>query len=163
MTTSDGGPAAPAPLHPRAYNFLRRKPLTARRAALVIVAATVLVTIVAGVLMHFTDKKTFPNIGDGLWWAVQTVTTVGYGDLVPTSTTGRAIAAIVMLAGIGFLTVVTATITSAFIEANRRRIEDDSPETLSLKLDRISERLDHIEASVRRFAIEGGAAGESAS
>ena len=72
--------------------------------------------------MHFTDKKTFPNIGDGLWWAIQTVTTVGYGDLVPTSTAGRFVAALVMVVGIGFLTVVTAAITSAFIESARRRL-----------------------------------------
>ena len=51
--------------------------------------------------MRVTDAREFPNIGDGLWWAVQTVTTVGYGDRVPTSPGGRLIAALVMLVGIG--------------------------------------------------------------
>jgi voltage-gated potassium channel Kch len=100
-----------------------RKPLTVRRAARIIASVTVAVTIISGVLIHFTDPKNFPNIGDGLWWAIQTVTTVGYGDLVPASTLGRLVAALVMLVGIGFLTVITASITSTFIETARRRIE----------------------------------------
>ena len=50
-------------------DFLLRKPLTARRAARIIASFTVSATIVAGVLIHFTDKQEFPNIGDGLWWA----------------------------------------------------------------------------------------------
>lgn len=119
MTSTD----APPPAHPRAVNVLMRKPLTVRRAARIIASVTVAVTIISGVLIHFTDPKNFPNIGDGLWWAIQTVTTVGYGDLVPASTLGRLVAALVMLVGIGFLTVITASITSTFIETARRRIE----------------------------------------
>ena len=87
MTTPEGSPPAPPPAHPRAMNILSRKPLTTARAAWIIASVTVSMTIISGVLIHFTDKKNYPDIGDGLWWAIQTVTTVGYGDLVPTSTT----------------------------------------------------------------------------
>ena len=69
-------------------------------------------TLVAGVLMTVIDHENFPSIGAGLWWAVQTVTTVGYGDHVPTTVAGRLVASAVMLFGIGFLTVITASITS---------------------------------------------------
>jgi voltage-gated potassium channel len=123
-----------------------RKPLTIRRAARIIASVTVSVTIVAGVLIHFTDRKTFPNIGGGLWWAIQTVTTVGYGDLVPTSAAGRLVAALVMLFGIGFLTVITASITSTFIETARRRIEGATTDVISAKLDQVGTRLEAIEA-----------------
>jgi voltage-gated potassium channel len=107
-------------------NLVQGKSLIARRVARIIASLTVSIAIISGVPMHFTDKKTYPDIGDGLWWAVQTVTTVGYGDLVPTSTAGRLVAALVMVVGIGFLTVVTAAITSTFIESARRRIESTS-------------------------------------
>jgi len=126
-----------------------RKPLTTVRAARIIASATLLITIISGILMHFTDKKSFPNIGDGLWWAIQTVTTVGYGDLVPSSTLGRLVATLVMVFGIGFLTVITAAITSAFIESARRRLEGSQTDTLSAKLDLIGTRLDAIEAGLR--------------
>jgi voltage-gated potassium channel len=148
MTTSKGSAAAPPPAHPRALNVLLRKPLTVPRAARIIASVTVLVTIIAGILIHFTDKKNFPNIGDSLWWAIQTVTTVGYGDLVPTSASGRLVAAFVMVAGIGFLTVITAAITSTFIETARRRIEGTTTDALSAKLDQIGARLDKIEAGL---------------
>jgi voltage-gated potassium channel len=138
--------------YPRALRLLLGKQLTARRAAQIIITATGLLTVTAGVLMHFTDRKTFPNIGDGLWWSVQTVTTVGYGDLVPTSTAGRALASLVMLVGIGFLTIVTASITSAFIESARRRLASGGQEALSVKLDEIGARLEAIESDLGKLA-----------
>ena len=152
MTTPEGSAPAPPPAHPRAMNILSRKPLTTARAAWIIASVTVSMTIISGVLIHFTDKKNYPDIGDGLWWAIQTVTTVGYGDLVPTSTTGRFIAALVMVVGIGFLTVITATITSTFIESARRRLLATRTDTVSAKLDQIGTRLDAIEATLKNIS-----------
>lgn len=141
------GSAAPPPAK-RAESFLMRKPLSARHATRIIATFTISATVVAGILIHFTDRLEFPNIGDGLWWGVQTVTTVGYGDHVPTSTAGRIIAALVMVGGIGFLTVITATITSSFIEDVRRRVERSGEDALEAKLDQIGTRLDAIEATL---------------
>jgi voltage-gated potassium channel len=163
MTNAEGSPTAPQSPHPRALKVLTGKPLTVRRAAQIIATVTVAVTIVAGVLMHFTDPKTFPNIGVGMWWAIQTVTTVGYGDIVPTSTTGRLVAAFVMLVGIGFLTVVTAAITSTFIETTRRRLEGATTDALSAKLDQIATRLAAIETALSDLPQQrGGAPGSEA-
>ena len=148
MTTPEGSAGETPSARARAVTFILRKPLTVRRAAGVIASITVLATVISAVAIHFTDPKNFPDIGDGLWWAVQTVTTVGYGDLVPTSTTGRLVGAFVMVIGIGFLTVITASITSAFVEAARRRLEGGRTDALSAKLDQISARLDAIEAGL---------------
>ncbi len=81
------------------------------------------VTVTAGLLMRLTDPEHFGTVWSGLWWAIQTTTTVGYGDLVPSSAAGRAIAALVMIAGVGFITVTTAAISSVFVESSRRRRE----------------------------------------
>ena len=67
---------------------------------------------------------------------------------MPTSTVGRLVAALVMVVGIGFLTVVTAAITSAFIESARRRLQGTETDTLAVKLDQISARLEVIEAGL---------------
>jgi voltage-gated potassium channel len=147
MGTSTGS-AVPPPAKARTAAFLMRKPLSARRATRIIATFTISATVLAGILIHFTDRVEFPNIGDGLWWGVQTVTTVGYGDHVPTSTAGRIIAALVMVGGIGFLTVITATITSSFIEDVRRRVERSGEDALEAKLDQIGTRLDAIEATL---------------
>jgi voltage-gated potassium channel len=56
------------------------------------------------------------NLGDGFWWAMTTMTTVGYGDRYPTTPTGRAVAATLMLGGIALLGVVTATLASWLVE-----------------------------------------------
>ena len=93
---------------------------TPRGAAIVIASVSTVMTVVAGLLVTVVDHETYPSIGSGLWWAAQTVTTVGYGDNVPMNLAGRLVAVLVMLLGIGFLTVVTAAITSTFVARARR-------------------------------------------
>ena len=124
-----------------------------RMAAVVIASVTTSMTVVAGVLMRFVDHDNFPTIGGGLWWAVQTVTTVGYGDDVPTNDLGRLLATAVMLLGIGFVTVITASITGAFVtrSSREREVADVAADASAADDDvrSINERLDRIEALLR--------------
>lgn len=62
------------------------------------------------------DGANVANVGDGLWWALTTVTTVGYGDRFPVTSTGRLIAAVLMVGGVALLGVITATIASWLVE-----------------------------------------------
>jgi voltage-gated potassium channel len=80
---------------------------------------------------------------DGVWWAMTTVTTVGYGDISPQTDAGRAIAIVVMLVGIGFVAILTAAAAERFVAA--RRAEADERQDLAEKLDEISRRLEAIE------------------
>jgi voltage-gated potassium channel len=120
--------------------------LTARRAGTAIALVTLATTLAGGLLITIVDQKDFPTLGQGMWWAVQTVTTVGYGDVVPTTTEGRAIGTVVMVTGIGFLSVVTAAITATFVESARRRFTAGRHDPVSHELEKISERLDRIDA-----------------
>jgi voltage-gated potassium channel len=121
--------------------------LTARRAGQYIAIATLAVTVVSALVMWLFDPESeFSTFGTSLWWAVQTVTTVGYGDVVPTSDLGRVIGIVVMLLGIGFVTVVTASITAIFVENARQRFGSESDRAELTRLDRIDERLERIEA-----------------
>jgi voltage-gated potassium channel len=137
---------------------LRKKPLTARRATSLIVSVTFLVTVAGGVAIWLLDHKEFPNLGTSLWWSVQTITTVGYGDVVPQQTTGRVIGALIMLNGIGFIAVMTAAVTASLIEAARRRQRESSERDTLLQLDRIEARLGAIEDALGQG---GHAAGSS--
>ena len=125
---------------------------TPRGAAIVIASATMLITVVAGVLVTVLERDTYPSIGTGLWWAAQTVTTVGYGDNVPTSSAGRFVAVLVMFVGIGFLTVVTAAITSTFVAQARRvdRTSSDAETAIADQLRQLDSRLEGIEAALNR-------------
>jgi voltage-gated potassium channel len=127
---------------------LQKKPLTARRAAVIIASFTCAVTVIGGLFARLADHKDFHTLGDGLWWSLQTVTTVGYGDIVPRNTSGRFIGAIVMLTGIGFLTVITASVTAALIESVRRRMARAAESGMAAQLDEIGARLTAIEAGL---------------
>ena len=103
--------------------------------------------------MTVVDHKNFTTVGQGLWWSVQTVTTVGYGDVVPTNTSGRIVAALVMLLGLAFLSVITAAITSTFVaratEERARRTGGGSAPATADDVRDITERLDRIDALLR--------------
>jgi voltage-gated potassium channel len=96
-------------------------PDTPRRAALQIALATIVVAVAGGILAWALDRQDFPTIGQGLWWSLQTVTTVGYGDVVPHRTEGRVIGGVVMLTGVAFIAVITSSVTAALIESARQR------------------------------------------
>jgi voltage-gated potassium channel len=119
---------------------------TPRGAAVVIAGVSTVLTVAAGFLMTVVDHESFPSIGLGLWWAVQTVTTVGYGDHVPETVAGRLLAALVMLFGIGFLTVITAAITSTFVARSRGQVASAATVEAFHQIDR---RLERIEAALR--------------
>jgi voltage-gated potassium channel len=125
---------------------------TPRGGAAVIATITTVAAVGFGLLMTVIDHKNFATIGQGLWWSVQTVTTVGYGDVVPTNTSGRIVAALVMLLGLAFLTVITAAITSSFVaratEERARRTGGAAPATVE-DVREINERLDRMEALLR--------------
>ena len=133
----------------RLFRFVLRKPLTVYRAGGAIALATLLVTVAAGVGMRVIDRSEFDNVWIGLWWAVQTVTTVGYGDIVPHNPGGRIVGAALMLAGIAFLTVLTAMITAALVETLRRLDEEARGERLDSKLDEVTDRLERLEALLK--------------
>ncbi len=121
---------------------------------MVIATVSTTITVIAGVLMTVVDPN-FSTIGQGLWWAAQTVTTVGYGDDVPTSFGGQLVAVLVMLLGVAFLTVVTASITSSFVERSRRDRGPTEAETATAEqLRRLDQRLERIEAALRRSSSD---------
>ena len=122
-----------------------RDPKSVRRAMGVIVTATTIVVIGAGALMRLVDHREYASIWAGMWWAIQTVTTVGYGDVTPKEPNGRIVATFVMLEGIAFLSIVTASITSTFVErASRDRNNDES-----LHEQRVEERLASMDEELR--------------
>jgi voltage-gated potassium channel len=104
------------------------------------VALTTLVVVGLGAICIFAVENGHNNnihsIGDAFWWSIVTVTTVGYGDVSPVTTEGRVIAVVLMIVGIGFLGMFTATITSFFLEPAK-----EEASAIEKRLERIEEQL----------------------
>jgi voltage-gated potassium channel Kch len=113
------------------------------------------VTVLAGsiVIWLFDREEDFPDFATALWFTLQTVTTVGYGDVTPETSLGRAVAGIVMIVAIAFMAIVTALVTSTFVEAAQARrrkvdsaVESHESDRVHARFDEILERLNAIEA-----------------
>ena len=138
----------------RAWLRFMNDPASGRNVIILIVVANLTAVVVGGVLIWFFDRPEFEHLSEALWYSLQTVTTVGYGDVTPTDPTGRFIGAGIMLLGLAFLSILTASITSSFIEArqveSRAREEADDAARwarLDARLDGLIERLDRLERS----------------
>lgn len=86
-----------------------------------------IITIIGSFAIYFFERDsstTIKSYGDAFWWSIVTVTTVGYGDISPTTSAGRVIAIILMLSGIGFLSMLTSTVSTYFItKTDKKRKE----------------------------------------
>ena len=89
---------------------------------------------------------TIGSLGDGFWWAITTMTTVGYGDQFPVTTAGRFIAAGLMVGGIALLGVVTATLASWMVQTVEEAAEDEATATRA--------QVDGLAAEVRALRTE---------
>jgi len=91
--------------------------------------ASIFIAYVAAVQVTISERgvegSNIKNFGDGLWWAVTTVTTVGYGDRFPVSTEGRLLAVLLMIAGISLVGVITASVASWFVKMSQSDAEEN--------------------------------------
>ena len=105
--------------------------------------------------MTIVDEKDFPSFGLAVWWAIVTLATVGYGDVVPTTVAGRIVGSAVIILGVTFLAFLTATVTSYFVStdqeaAKARELEGREAVDRELKelLQRLDKRLAAIESKL---------------
>ena len=119
--------------------------LTIIRAVRMVAVVALSLAVIAAIIEWAVD----PGIGtfrDSLWWAIVTVTTVGYGDVVPTSSAGRLVAAVLMLAGVSAIPITTSLVVSVFVSRlQREQHAQDAEERKELVA-----RLERIEALLTR-------------
>ena len=113
-----------------------------RRFRYVVLTTTVVIALgAAGIFaVEHGHNNSIQSIGDAFWWAIVTTTTVGYGDVSPVTVEGRLIAVALMVVGIGFIGVFTATLTSVFLEPAQRADEA----TIEQRLMSIESKLDAL-------------------
>jgi voltage-gated potassium channel len=129
---------------------VRKKGLTPRVAASVIAGLWAIGVIVFGVLERLVDPDSFDNVWLGMWWALQTVTTVGYGDVVPAGTAGKLIAAFLMLGGLSLFAVVTGAVTSIFVAQAQAERQKSAADPMMRRFDEMSADLRAIKAELAR-------------
>ena len=123
--------------------------------------ATATIGIAAGILVTIIAHEDFPTVGDGIWWAIVTLGTVGYGDIVPHTAWGRVVGSVVIVVGVTFISFLTATVTSMFVSADqdertaavaeeRDSREEETREMLQQLLDRTAA----IEAKLEALTSE---------
>jgi voltage-gated potassium channel Kch len=115
--------------------------LTLFRAVSTVMVIAVILVLVAGALARLLEPDTFTSLGLAYWWAMETVTTVGYGDVVPQDLPGRLVGTLLMLAGLSLIPTLTSVIVSTLI--SKRRQGDQ--ERLEQMLRRLEEHLSRIE------------------
>lgn len=105
----------------RLYTFLKANPL------IIQVILVLLVIILGGIGVYLVEHKqqgaTITKLGDALWWAVVTITTVGYGEYYPVTSAGRVIAILVMFSGIGIVVILVGTLSKRRLQGIESRLK----------------------------------------
>ena len=118
--------------------------LTLRKAVFLIVSVATVLAVMAAVLERLIDPA-FDTLPQALWFAVTTVSTVGYGDYVPESGAGRIVAAALMLTGLGLIPLITSVVVSILVSQRSREAREEELRQLNVileRLDRLERKLD---------------------
>lgn len=109
----------------------------------------------SGLIVTLIDHKDFPTFGTGVWWAIVTLGTVGYGDVVPHTAWGRVVGSVVIIVGVTFLSFLIATVTSYFVAAEQAEADEQVnaerarvAAEVAASLGRIEKRLATIESKL---------------
>ena len=110
-----------------------------------------LIVIILGTLMYIVEgqKNGFDNIPDSIYWAVVTLTTVGYGDVVPVTELGKGIAVLIMMLGYAIIAVPTGIVSAEFAKNDKEQLENQD-EILS-KEDEILNKLNALESKIDKL------------
>jgi len=114
--------AQPADSFPR-ERWIRRRAerAVARRHVLsFLILSIAVISVVTGVVARLIDRRDFHSVGDGIWWSIVTLGTVGYGDIVPHTAWGRVLGSVVIVCGVTFIAFLTATVTSLFVAIDQK-------------------------------------------
>jgi voltage-gated potassium channel len=138
------------PSRPRVATWYERLTLPRAIATILIVAITIV--LVAGLIERLVEPEVFDSLGLSYWWAITTVTTVGYGDVVPVSTGGRVVGSILMLTGLALIPTTTTVVVSLLLnKVQRAAMAEDrqSRQELADRLERIEEQLTQLQGPPR--------------
>ena len=105
-----------------------------------ILAALIFFIFLFGYLFYISEPEV-KNLGDGIWWALVTITTVGYGDITPLTTVGRIVASSLMFLGLGLIATITAIVSAKFIQ---NFVDHHTNDDVLEKLDEMQLELDDI-------------------
>ncbi|HEY94639.1 MAG TPA: potassium channel family protein [Dehalococcoidia bacterium] len=120
-----------------------------KRSNLVAVAGITIVVIFLGafavlVLETGTDEARITNFADAVWWSISTITTVGYGDIVPHSIPGRIMGMVLMVVGIGVMAALISQVSAALVEKKLKK-EPEKEDLRTSMISEIKDRLDRID------------------
>ena len=141
-----------------------RRVANARSVTIGLALTFVALALVGAIVIRIADPDNFPSFGLAVWWALQTVTTVGYGDIVPTTSLGQFVGAVVMVLGISFIAFLTAGVTSFVVqrgqagaeEAERLREEKDLQTIVDALAEEIKGAIADLGQTLRQHGVKIG-------
>tara|TARA_B100001175_G_scaffold291031_1_gene275886 strand:- start:111 stop:560 length:450 start_codon:yes stop_codon:yes gene_type:complete len=98
--------------------------------------------IVFGYIFYITEPE-IKTFGDGIWWALVTITTVGYGDITPATTLGRVVAGTLMFFGLGLIATVTAIVSAKFVQ---NYVDHHTNDDVLKKLDELESEIEKLKS-----------------
>lgn len=139
--------------HPGArFERSMRRAVANRRVFPYLVIATACLGLLAGLVVRLIDQKDFPDYGTAVWWAIVTLATVGYGDVVPHTGWGRVVGSAVIIIGVTFISFLIAVVTSYFVAVQEDEKSEQEREQRESEIAEARETLQRIEQ--RLAAIE---------